>query len=169
MKSLAYKDFTIKATLKNSEAIEAAIQEMNAMFVGLDTQTDHYFSVSKGKLKLREGVIENLITHYERVFENGLERTIVYRYEINPSKSQIDELFGKYTKIGTTQKERKIYKIDLVKIHLDRLPDGMEFIEIEAMDINNDFSIQELQEHCLSMKLKLGLPDNSLIQTGYLI
>jgi adenylate cyclase class IV len=103
------------------------------------------------------------------VLENGLERTIVYRYEINPSQVAVDDLLRQHTKIGTTHKERTIYKIDHVKIHLDRLPDGSEFIEIEAMDINNDFSTQDLQEHCLSMKLKLGIPDSSLVQSGYLI
>lgn len=50
-------------------------------FIGLDLQTDHYFEIEKGKLKWREGTVENLITHYERIDDSGMERTIVYRYD----------------------------------------------------------------------------------------
>jgi adenylate cyclase, class 2 len=167
MEALPYKDVTIKARLINAEEIEKIIQEQNSQFIGLDIQTDHYFLVSKGKLKFRKGVIENLIAHYERVASNGLEKTIVYRYERNPSQEQIEELFRKHKLIGKTRKVRKIYRIDNIKIHIDLLPGGDNFIEIEAIDKDNTFSMNELSAQCLEMKSVLGLPDNALIKTGY--
>src|SRR6267154_403683 len=99
--ALLYKDITVKARLTNPNQTEKAIQSMNAQFLGKDLQTDRYFETQKGKLKWREGTIENLITHYERFTEDVLERTIVYRYDLNPSEEMIDNLFKNHTHVGT--------------------------------------------------------------------
>lgn len=61
-KALPYQDFTLKAKVVDSTKIETVLQEMNARFVGVDIQKDTYFKVQNGKLKLRQGTIENLIT-----------------------------------------------------------------------------------------------------------
>jgi adenylate cyclase class 2 len=163
-----YKDITVKARLTNPVETEKAVQSMNARFRGKDLQTDRYFETPKGKLKWREGTIENLITHYERFIEGGTERTIVYRYDLNPSKEMIDDLFENHKHIGTTKKERKIYQLDNIKIHLDKLPNSQEFIEIEAIDSENRFTIEELRNHCRMMKEKLGIADVDIVLTGYL-
>lgn len=63
---LDYKDYTIKAQSQNVVRIEFKLKAIGATYVGLDIQTDHYFQTKKGKLKWRQGTIENLITHYER-------------------------------------------------------------------------------------------------------
>ena len=104
-----YKDFTIKAKLSNTTATENSIQTLKAKFIGKDLQIDHYFQIQKGKLKWREGQIENLITHYERFDDNGVERTIVYRYDLNPSKEMLNDLVKNHKSIGFIKKERKIF------------------------------------------------------------
>jgi len=141
---------------------------MNSKYIGLDNQTDYYFETSKGKLKLRQGTIENLITHYERVILDDIEKTIVYRYDKDPTVDQINQLRINYKQIGTIQKDRKIYTVDNVKIHLDRFRDGQCFIEIEAIDQTDNFTDNELREQCLTMKSRLGIADNDLVRTGYL-
>lgn len=166
--SLLYKDITLKARLTSPKKTEAVIQSMKAIFIGKDLQTDHYFQTPKGKLKWREGFIENLITHYERINENGLEKTIVYRYDLNPSQEMIDDLRKNYKQIGITKKERKIYQLDNIKIHLDKLPNHEEFIEIEAIDSENKFTIEELRAQCQSLKAALKIDDRDLMPTGYL-
>lgn len=168
MTPLPYKDFTIKARVSNHEKIEKTLQSLNAEFIGTDFQTDHYFETEKGKLKWREAVIENLITHYERLHDSGIERTVVYRYDLNPSQNQIQELRQNHKLIGVTQKQRKIYQLHNVKIHLDKLPNDEEFIEIEAIDRDNKFSADELRTQCMEVMSKLGILESDLIQTGYL-
>ncbi len=167
MNPIPYKDFTLKAKLKDFDATELLIKNMPSEFIGTDYQTDYYFETSKGKLKLRKGTIENLITHYERVVEAGMERTVVYRYDINPREEQINDLANNYKKTGTTKKERKIYLVDNIKIHLDKLPNGDEFIEIETIDVDNKFSSEELKTQCLKIKYLLGIKDEELLSTGY--
>jgi len=163
-----YKDITIKARLAKADQTEKIIQSLNALFIGKDLQTDHYFKTEKGKLKWREGIIENLITHYERIVDHGAERTIVYRYDLNPTKEMLNDLTKNYLSIGFIRKERKIYKLSNIKIHLDKLSSGEEFIEIEAIDSEGKFSIEELKEQCQSLKEKLKINDHDLVPTGYL-
>jgi adenylate cyclase class 2 len=169
MESLTYKDFTLKAVVADFRSIEGDLQKMNAIFIGIDRQTDTYFQVSIGKLKLRQGTIENLITHYERKIENGMEKTTVYRYDVNPSSKQIADLLRDNAVIGVIKKERQIYVIDNIKIHLDTTPQMDRFIEIEAIDRNNVYSDDALRSQCLDVRKKLGIRDTDLIQTGYLV
>lgn len=89
-----YKDFTLKAKLSNPVAMERTLLESGAKFLGADHQKDTYFKTGKGKLKVREGTIENLITHYERTTEGGIEKTTVFRYDLNPSPDTIKKCMG---------------------------------------------------------------------------
>lgn len=168
MTPLPYKDFTIKARIFNGEKVEETLLSLKAEFIGTDIQTDHYFEIEKGKLKWREAVIENLITHYERFHDSGIERTIVYRYDLNPTEEQIKELSQNRKLIGVIQKQRKIYQWHNVKIHLDKLPNEEEFIEIEAIDRDDRYSVDELKNHCVEVKAMLNIQESDLMKTGYL-
>ena len=87
-----YKDYTIKAKISSGKELENKLSQLNSNFLGVDIQTDTYFEVETGKLKLREGTIENLITHYERTRDGDAEKTNVFRYDLNPSKEEIEKL-----------------------------------------------------------------------------
>jgi len=163
-----YKDYTIKAKVSSGHIMEKQLASLHARFIGIDFQTDTYFKIEKGKLKLRQGTIENLITHYERTHEGDAEKTNVYRYDVNPAIEEIEKLRDSHQQIGIVQKERKIYYVGIVKIHLDRLQNGEEFIELEAIDRLNQFSNEELKRKCLEVKEKLGIRESDLVQTGYL-
>jgi len=147
--------------------MEERLARLQATYIGLDAQTDYYFETPYGKLKRRQGTIENLITHYERVVVDGVEKTRVYQYDVNPTKEQIYSLERSHRQIGVVRKDRKIYLLNHVKIHLDQLPDGSCFVEVEAIDRSNNFTDRELKEQCLAMKMLLGIADSELVKTGY--
>ena len=107
-----YKDYTIKAKISSGVVLENKLSQLNSRFLGIDIQTDTYFEVDRGKLKLREGTIENLITHYERTHDGGAEKTNVYRYDLNPTADEIEILKTTHRQIGVIKKERKIYFVD---------------------------------------------------------
>ncbi len=56
----------IKAKSNNQDMIRKILQSKNADFKGVDHQIDTYFKVNVGRLKLREGNIENSLIHYQR-------------------------------------------------------------------------------------------------------
>lgn len=169
MRELQYKDFTIKAKCDNLDDVTLRLKELNAAFQGIDDQNDTYFKTATGNLKWRQGSIENLITHYERVKGAGVERTIVYRYDLNPSREQIEQLYKQHEVLGVVRKQRAIYWLGNVKIHVDRLMDDRCFIELEAMDRHNAFTEEQLRSLCLTTKEKLNIHDADLIATGYLV
>lgn len=163
-----YKDYTIKARVTSNKVVEEMLAQLHSIFVGIDHQTDIYFKVDRGKLKLRQGTIENLITHYERTHEGDAEKTEVFRYDVNPSAKEIEHLKSTHHQIGVVQKERKIYFVNNIKVHLDKLLNGEEFIELEAIDRENKFTNEELKQQCLDLKNKLGIRESDQVQTGYL-
>ena len=163
---LPYKDFTIKACISNPKTIESILAKLHAHFLGTDHQKDTYFNIANGKLKYRQGIIEHLITHYERTSEDGIEKTIVYRYDLNPSPDQVMELYSQHKTVAVIEKQRKIFYIGNVKIHLDQLAEQY-FVEIEAIDRTNTLSAEELRRQCLDIKEKLLITEKDLIKTGY--
>ena len=74
-------------------------------------QHDFYFKVPKGKLKYRKSTIRSLITHYERIKIGEIEKTRVFRYDLNPSKLEINLLFETSELIGEIKKTRKIFQL----------------------------------------------------------
>lgn len=168
LEKLNYSDFTLKAILHNQERIVQKLQELGAVCRGVDNQIDRYFDVATGKLKWRKGTIENLITHYERVQDSGIEKTIVYRYDLNPTSDEIKKLYDQYQEIGCVRKKRTIFWLDNVKVHLDKLKDGSEFVELEAMDRENRFTHVQLKNQCYALQQALGIADVDVIATGYL-
>lgn len=163
-----YKDYTLKAKVTDMERIEEGLKSAGAYYEGLDHQTDYYFQTGIGKLKYRKGTIEHLITHYQRKIVDGMERTTVYRYDKNPTEDQINHLRSTSKQIGVTQKERRIFTLENIKIHVDKLPDGRCYLEIEAIDRTGNFTEEDLRAQCLDMKSKLGIGDEDLVGTGYL-
>ncbi|MFM8740283.1 MAG: class IV adenylate cyclase [Cytophagales bacterium] len=167
MTPLPYQDFTIKARVKSFDQTKALLHQLGASCLGTDLQTDTYFATDRGKLKLRVGTLEYLITHYQRVQENGLERTLVFRYDLNPSPEEVAALHSHFAVVGQVRKERTIYLLGIHKIHLDRL-DGDCFVEIESIDRHGAYTSQELKTLCWEMKEKLLIAEEDLVPTGYL-
>ena len=165
---LNYKDVTQKARLANADVIASALIAMGASFVGEDHQYDIYFQVQNGKLKFRHGTLGTLITHYERIAVGPLEKTHVYRYDVNPTEAEVQQLFVTAERIGETHKIRKLYQFGNVSIHLDFLPSGENFIEVEAKDYAEEFSFVELQAHCQSLFEQLGINPDDVLRSGYL-
>ena len=61
----------IKARCADPEQVRAVLRQRNASFAGLDRQVDTYFRAPQGRLKLREGNIENALIYYHRPNQAG--------------------------------------------------------------------------------------------------
>ena len=155
---LAYVDFSIKARSADPAGIERTLLALNAEFIGEDHQSDTYYQVPLGKLKLREGNIENLLTHYLREEVEGSMRTTVFLYEKNPS----DIIKQRYTVsvpvIGKVIKSRRIFFIDNVKFHLDRFENGSSFVEIEAIDRDGTMGLDAIEDKDMINQSYIDLP-----------
>src|SRR5436853_2035532 len=68
---MAYLNVEIKALCSNPGFIRKWLLLSKADFKGTDLQTDTYFNTRNGRLKLREGNIENNLIYYERGNQQG--------------------------------------------------------------------------------------------------
>src|SRR3989338_9061126 len=99
----------IKARSNNNDEIRDLLKSQGADFKGLDHQIDTYFKVTNGRLKLREGKIENFLIHYERENESGPKRSRVTLYQSEPNSSLKEILTKALGMLVVVNKKREIY------------------------------------------------------------
>lgn len=141
-------NFEFKARTNNLNELENRLLELNPKFIGEDHQTDTYFIVSKGRLKLREGNIENSLIYYERPDIAGAKQSNVLLYQHKPDQALKDILTQTLGIKVVVEKTRKIYFIDYVKFHFDTVEGLGTFVEVEAIDKTGEIGLSELQRQC---------------------
>ena len=81
---MAHVNVEIKARCSDPAGAGWTLLALGARFVGPDYQTDTYFQVPTGRLKLREGEIENNLIFYARADQEGPKRSDVILYGTRP-------------------------------------------------------------------------------------
>jgi len=161
------KNFEFKARVDNLEKYENKLLTLNPVLIGTDHQVDTYFNVVKGRLKLREGNIENALINYNREDLQGLKKSEVILYQHKPDPALKDILALQLGIKAVVDKKRKIYFIDNVKFHFDNVTTLGTFIEVEAIDSNNEFTTDELKKQCDQYFDFFELQNVSLIDKSY--
>lgn len=145
---MAHINFEFKARIDNLPLLEEKLKQHNPFFKGEDKQIDTYFKVSKGRLKLREGNIENALIYYERENTNAAKQSDVILYQNAPEKG-LKEILIKVHGVKTiVDKRRKIYFVENVKIHFDEVEGLGTFVEVEAIDKDCNMTIDQLKKQC---------------------
>ncbi|HYM93178.1 MAG TPA: class IV adenylate cyclase, partial [Chitinophagaceae bacterium] len=149
------------------EMIREWLQNHQADFKGTDTQTDTYFNVQKGRLKLREGNIENNLIFYDRKNEPGLKKSHFHLLKVS-DPAILKEMLIKSIGIKViVKKKREIYYIGNVKFHIDEIAGLGSFVEIEAGNVMADISKDKLQEQCDFYRNEFDLKPEELIAESY--
>lgn len=157
----------IKARCDNPEFIRNYFKSHNADFRGIDEQTDTYFNSPSGRLKLREGNIENNLIYYERTDEAGPKQSHFHLVKVEDAKGLKEVLTKSMGVKVIVKKRREIYYIDNVKFHIDEVPDLGAFMEIEAGNVFVDLTKDQLQSQCDFYRKELGIRDEDLISKSY--
>ncbi|HVG40820.1 MAG TPA: CYTH domain-containing protein [Chitinophagaceae bacterium] len=145
---MAVLNFEFKARTTKLETLEALLQTLNPQFIGVDKQTDTYFNAPNGRLKLRQGNIENSLIHYNRSNVEGAKQSDVLLYHHQPEPMLLHVLTAALGIKTVVQKSRKIYFIENVKFHFDEVGNLGTFIEVEAIDKDGSIGIEKLKEQC---------------------
>lgn len=156
-----------KAKVDQAGPYEAKLKALNPVFVGTDHQVDTYFPVHTGRLKLREGNIENALIHYQRADTADAKSSDVILYKYHPDKSLKEILTIHLGVKVVVSKVRSIYMIDSVKFHFDRVEGLGEFLEVEAIDSQGRFSREQLQATCDYYFSFFGLTPSMLQKLSY--
>ena len=141
-------NFEFKAKHRNIKEAEERLLEQQPSFIGEDRQVDTYFNVANGRLKLREGTIEQSLIFYERTNTAGAKQSNVTLYNHQPDaalKMVLQQSLGIKTVVD---KKRRIYFIDNVKFHFDTVDALGTFVEVEAIDSDGSIGLEELKRQC---------------------
>jgi len=122
----------LKAKVDNLQSIRNKLVALNAKYIGIFCQTDIYFEVPKGRLKLRQINSEKTqLIYYERENISKPKRSNVSVMEISESKA-FTALLKKILEVKTTvKKTREIYWHQRTQIHLDTVDPLGCYVEFE--------------------------------------
>ncbi|MBN8676137.1 MAG: class IV adenylate cyclase [Chitinophagales bacterium] len=164
---MSFLNVEIKARCADPVFIRDYLLKNGAEFKGVDQQTDTYFNVTNGRLKLREGNIENALIWYERTNQAGPKNSSVNLVKIEDAEG-LKEALRKSSGIKVVvQKKREIYFIGNVKFHLDEVPELGSFAEIEASNLYAGLSQEQLKEQCDFYLAAFGINDADLVEVSY--
>jgi len=157
----------IKAVCKDLGKIRKVLQSEDARFEGTDHQVDTYFNTPDGRLKLREGKIENNLISYTRKNQSTPKLSEVVLYNTSKDSKALKKILTKHLGVKcVVDKTRGIYYAGNVKIHLDRVEKLGLFVEIEATS-NNKKDKNRLKGQVESYMRRFGIQKHDLIKTSY--
>ena len=124
-----------KARMRDEKRVRAALKGLRPRVAGTDHQLDTYFNIPSGRLKLRQGNIENALIFYQRENSAKVRPSHVLLCEFSdPAQVRtLRKVLASALGIAAVvDKVREIYYVDNVKIHLDRVRRLGKFLEVEA-------------------------------------
>lgn len=164
---MAFINVEIKARCSDASFIRNYLLSNGADFKGTDEQTDTYFNVPNGRLKLREGNIENNLIFYERTNQAGPKNSHFHLIKVEDAEG-LKEVLTKSNGVKVVvKKKREIYFIKNVKFHIDEVPGLGSFVEIEAGNMTADLSQEELKQQCDFYLKEFRVKQEDLIEVSY--
>jgi adenylate cyclase, class 2 len=160
-------NFEFKAKCADIVSLEKKLLALNPLFAGEDNQTDTYFNVPDGRLKLREGNIENALIFYKRENTAGAKLSQVILYQHQPDTALKEILTAALGIKVIVPKKRRIYFIDNVKFHFDSIEGLGTFTEVEAIDRTGEMPVEKLQQQCSYYAGFLGIEADDYITHSY--
>jgi len=162
-----HTNIEIKAKCSNPDSVREILKSHNADFKGTDHQIDTYFKVNEGRLKLREGNIENFLIFYSRDNQAGPKQSDVTLYKTEPNSPLKVALTQALGILVVVNKQREIYFIDNVKFHIDDVKGLGTFVEIEAIDNIGSIGKEKLLKQCQEYIKILNISEADLIKNSY--
>ena len=160
----------IKACTSEHNFIREFLNNHGAVFKGVDHQIDTYFPVRNGRLKIREGDIENCLIHYDRDNKSGPKRceyNIIKFKPNDPVLRRLKEiLMGSIGVLTVVNKEREIYFLGNTKFHIDTVKGLGKYFEIEVIN-TGEADESMLKKQCENYLEKLRIKDEQLTNESY--
>lgn len=158
----------LKAKLANMPAAHEVARRLSGSSGEQLVQTDIFFAVSKGRLKLRIfGDNKGELIHYSR--ENIAEaRRSDYIIVGTSDPWALCSLLDLVTRqIGTVRKTRYLYLLGQTRIHVDDVEDLGTFLEIEVV-LTDSQSEQEARVIADDLLVAFGVPKESILADAYI-
>ena len=129
------KNLELKITIKNFNALNKILKEMDADYKGELRQIDTYYNCANGRLKTREinqrdfEVIFYQRPNIKESKESNYEVLPVQKSQIDKFKSFLKNLFGERVIV---KKKRHLWIYRNTRIHIDKVEKLGTFLELET-------------------------------------
>ncbi|XP_054715872.1 uncharacterized protein LOC129225306 [Uloborus diversus] len=165
------RNVEIKAKIKDFRSFLLRASEISDKPAFIMKQTDTYFKVLEGRLKLRQ--IQDQVAElifYNRPDTEGpklssyRKQTFKNADEAEGLKKVLESSLGL---VGIVKKERHLFMYERTRIHVDDVEHLGHFMELEVM-LNEDETLEQGQEIADSLMSKLGVSKSDLISGSYI-
>lgn len=158
-----------KARCAVPEQARAVLVGQGAVHAVTERQLDTYFSVPRGRLKLRQAAAEQTLIYYERADEAGPKASEVRLVPLAAPEAEAlrDVLSAALGVWQVVDKRREIYYDGNVKLHLDAVEGLGTFVEVEAIDRAGTRDAARLRAQCTAYLVALGVRPGDLVQGSY--
>ncbi len=162
---MKHVNFEFKARLKDDRHIRAVLKSLRARFLGTDRQIDTYFRVPQGRLKVREGRLENALIFYQRANASRARRATIDMMLLPRRNSVRAILQSALPVLAVVDKRREIYFVGNVKIHLDRVRGLGRFVEVEAITRQGD--LKKIRAQALKFQKLFRIHSRDIVPHSY--
>jgi predicted adenylyl cyclase CyaB len=162
---MKHLNFEFKARLNNEQRVREALKRLDARFIGTDHQIDTYFRVPSGRLKVREGRIENALIFYRRANVRRARQAAVEMMLLPRRNSLRTILARSLGTLAVVDKRREIYFVKNVKIHLDRVHRLGKFLEVEAISRTGD--VKKIRSQAGQFQKLFGITAKDIVAESY--
>jgi predicted adenylyl cyclase CyaB len=158
-------NYEFKARIKDEQRVRDALKTLNARSIGTDHQVDTYFRVPAGRLKVREGRIENALIFYRRTNARRARKSAV-EMTLLPRRNTLRAILERaLATLAVVDKRREIYFVKNVKIHLDRVRQLGKFLEVEAISRTGD--VKKIRSQARHFQQLFGVTAKDIVAESY--
>ena len=128
------RNVEIKARLNDRPAVEQAVRSLATSGPTMLRQTDTFFRVSRGRLKLRiVDETQGELIFYDRPDQARPKISQYTRVSIAEPETLATVLTQALGEIGTVRKTRTLYLIGRTRVHLDEVVGLGDYLELEVV------------------------------------
>jgi len=162
------KNLELKSKCSDLNAVVRVCWEIGAQYGGILIQTDTYYNVPEGRMKLRNVNNEKFeLIYYFRV-DSGTEKESNYEIIKLDGEREIKKILKESLGVkGVVKKKRELYLYQNVRIHLDTVAKLGKFIELEAV-CNSSKDLKEAPGKIKYLKEVFDIKKKDLVAKSYI-
>lgn len=158
----------LKAKVRSLRPLKIRLLGMGGRRIGSFRQVDTYFAAPRGRLKIREtDRSKSQLVYYLRKNSRGPKISDVHLMPLPDPETMKAILSGVLGVRSVVRKEREIFRIRGVQVHLDRVDCLGNFIEFEKVVKAEALKISEARKQLGALLRELGVPKGNLQRASY--
>jgi predicted adenylyl cyclase CyaB len=162
------RNIEIKARVAGLDLVRARAASLTSVPSEILTQTDTFFVVAQGRLKVREfsdGSGE--LIAYSRPDQPGPKESVYTRFACHNARDLSTTLGLALTVRGTVVKQREVFLVGRTRVHLDEVEGLGCFVELEVV-LREGEEIADGRREAGNLVRALEIPETDLVASAYI-